>query len=589
METIDVDEVIDIILSDDKLIKYVMKLVRTRMTSQAQEDLFEKITIIDDAIHQVIKEVNLQEILEKIMENKHLLGLPNMSQNENSSFDIDSKNENMQINFQPHFSQNEPSHVATNSPKRMLKTLNKNKLFPNDEPSVEIEAKSKLEINLDSILENDFSYGDSDKQDISTHSLTSRADSEASTVKMMVQPLSSSESEASEIHVQPNNRNTAVNSLLNQTNSLQPSLPLSLSRHTTTVPITQENDREDDHVLCESIENGFNTKKGTIPTDDDAFDIEKELQEYENAIMQGLQPHDNDEEEYDNVQSYSPSHDNEERKAIEEEDYDHVNQDDDLDSGHDHDQYHHHSHHDRHHHSSQSEGNIVNKEDADASDNDDDDDDDSGNDDDDEKDDDDDAEKYDDEYEQEDDDDDNDDHIRHKVQQKPQGKNTTNVMSMDKFFSASHLSYTNDPVYFDFQKFTDMADEQVTGIPVKRVSFSENIIAEVYYRDRVSDQEKPALFYTHEEESQFNEDQLVETEDAERMGLTWNQWVEHTLDEDDEDEANEQHQQFDDYDGHSSYRPNRNWPIYENQQQYHEEDEMEYGDDDDEHENSEAF
>lgn len=68
--------------------------------------------------------------------------------------------------------------------------------------------------------------------------------------------------------------------------------------------------------------------------------------------------------------------------------------------------------------------------------------------------------------------------------------------------------------------------------PPARVQFIPDIVAEIQYRDRVSLAERSVLFYTHEEESQFIRDYNREGERADAMGLTWTDWIGERTDED---------------------------------------------------------
>lgn len=87
------------------------------------------------------------------------------------------------------------------------------------------------------------------------------------------------------------------------------------------------------------------------------------------------------------------------------------------------------------------------------------------------------------------------------------------------------------PVYFDLDRFNEMVDASLgeKPVPKKKVSFRENIITDIYYRDRVTKEEQPLMFYSHEEENQFNEDQYEEAMKAENLGMSWQDWVQEHL------------------------------------------------------------
>lgn len=105
-------------------------------------------------------------------------------------------------------------------------------------------------------------------------------------------------------------------------------------------------------------------------------------------------------------------------------------------------------------------------------------------------------------------------------------------------------------LFFDQDKFDDFVDKQdkESGSdadaskkrkPKRRVSFPDDVVAEVYFREKVAVSERNQLFYSHMEEEQFMRQQGMETNRAEALGMTWMEYMEHRSDEDAEREDDE--------------------------------------------------
>jgi hypothetical protein len=109
------DAVIDIILSDEKLVKYVLKLVKKRLSSEMASDPAWCNKVIDMSIDQVLHEINIMELLRKVAD----------------SYIKPPAEEHEESFLKPHFSVSEPQAVEPTAPRRVVKKLNKqtNNLF----------------------------------------------------------------------------------------------------------------------------------------------------------------------------------------------------------------------------------------------------------------------------------------------------------------------------------------------------------------------------------------------------------------------------------------------------------------------------
>jgi hypothetical protein len=238
-DQVDIEDVVDIVASDEKLFRYIMKLVRHRLPRNMRKDNDWCTKVIDISIQSALQEIRVVDIVKNMMEQRRQqqqefdeieddLLLPqllsdsedersaiapfeeeNDSQSQNSAHKIHAGSENLIVNenldhddssrsslnnsnvddstLRPHFSDNEPSTVSINSPKRILRGLNKYKDLPDSrhpQPSEEIEPVMSLEIETDNLQNRSELNGNSEIDE----SVQSRAESEASTVQIIMKP-----------------------------------------------------------------------------------------------------------------------------------------------------------------------------------------------------------------------------------------------------------------------------------------------------------------------------------------------------------------------------------------------------------------
>lgn len=126
-----VDNIIGIILSDESLLDYVLHLVNKRLSNEMKSDTTWRNQVIDLSIEQVLREVNVGELISAISGNKHLQTASDRSNNRKSR-DVAAEPELLK----PHFSSTEPHAATIMSPRRMVKELNKNKLPHQDDSPV---------------------------------------------------------------------------------------------------------------------------------------------------------------------------------------------------------------------------------------------------------------------------------------------------------------------------------------------------------------------------------------------------------------------------------------------------------------------
>lgn len=191
----DVDSILHVIMSDEKLWQYVMRVVRSRLRTAKTipSDMF--IEVIDKSIDQAFDEVNIIDILRsnikfikahmKAFKASSLSAAPSSSAvTDSTAEDIAGIGDDADEDFVlPPFSSSEPHAASNSSPKRLLKMLNKNKPPPSSpEAPVPSSQRSSLEIEIDHTSPDDNLHGDSN------HNLSAQSigESEASTVKMMV-------------------------------------------------------------------------------------------------------------------------------------------------------------------------------------------------------------------------------------------------------------------------------------------------------------------------------------------------------------------------------------------------------------------
>lgn len=111
--------IIDTVLSDDKLVQYVISLVSRRLTAEMQSDAEWCNTVIDLSIDQVLNQVDVFEILKQLNETPQIKKSSHKNRENNNTDNNES--------FRPTFSSTEPKSVVSSSPRRVVKQLNKKK------------------------------------------------------------------------------------------------------------------------------------------------------------------------------------------------------------------------------------------------------------------------------------------------------------------------------------------------------------------------------------------------------------------------------------------------------------------------------
>ncbi len=132
----------------------------------------------------------------------------------------------------------------------------------------------------------------------------------------------------------------------------------------------------------------------------------------------------------------------------------------------------------------------------------------------------------------------------------------SNQIDTDEFKYLKDLEDPNSPnprpgkpLYFDQGQFDSEVDCIIAGKPLRHVKFSSNVVSEVFFREKTSPSEKTTLFYTHEEEGNFCAAQSREYSKADALGLTWMEYMNQRNDDDAnlEDDNCEQEDYQDDY------------------------------------------
>lgn len=555
METsIDMDEVVDLIVSDEKLFKYVLKIVKHRLPAKVRKDPDWCIKVIDLTIEHVLKEVHVTDIVQSILKSyQSQLIQPELK---NGHF------ENPQSqSFRPAFSSSEPVQVLDNSPKKVVKAMNRNKSLPSgehSEPSFEILPQGPLTIQVENRQE--FSFGPSDVGDMTQD--VSRNESEASTVQMVVNSMnnnhdgieeskstggsikSSKHSSSSnneygghinntwwspdeETHVtiddspeprQPqkwyNNNNNdyrppSVYDTINKeedgnddgnvlTGSLEsePALP-TVSRGTNKHNLNDQSS-SGEILLRESDDAPFGSRSSPSSAQEDDDDESRSHDEggdhdnvtdWEQVVLKGMQRDRDNEEAEDQVRREVTADGEDDR--VDDDDNESVHSDESGDS------------------------NNYDQEDFDTS------------------------------------------AVQSSPDKSQQARQSFMTYASDSPSPPLHkpkgpIASSNQPLYFDQKLFDDAVDAEITGKPIRRVSFNDTIVSEVFYRDRVTEHEKPDMFYTHEEENRFTLAQSREYEEAERLGMTWLEYMDNRAENEDhfdDLDAEEAVYEFDDDDG----------------------------------------
>lgn len=117
-----VDNIVNLILSDESLVDYVVHLVKKRLTKEARTDTTWCNQVIDLSIEEVLSEVNIGELIDTISKT-----VPHSTSAKSNIRKSRASNEEPEL-LKPQFSSTEPHAASIVSPRRMLKELNKNKL-----------------------------------------------------------------------------------------------------------------------------------------------------------------------------------------------------------------------------------------------------------------------------------------------------------------------------------------------------------------------------------------------------------------------------------------------------------------------------
>lgn len=220
--SIDLDQIIETIISDEKLFQYVMKLVKNRITPRDMHDPIFLRHIIDAAIETAIEQIQVVDIVKNLLQEQQaqndqqqLQYSTNQSQNyyngttksyangqysHQLALDIGDQDESVErlrgeSNFsendlfvKPNYSEKEPEPINTQTVKRTLHQLNKNKppLATKKDISQNIPAQP---LSIATEFRGDFSVGDSDRN--SFLSVDTARESNASTVQITL-PLDKS-------------------------------------------------------------------------------------------------------------------------------------------------------------------------------------------------------------------------------------------------------------------------------------------------------------------------------------------------------------------------------------------------------------
>jgi len=155
-----VNNVIDIIMSDEKLIGYVRALVSKRLTKEMRDDPDWCNQVVDLSIEQVLEDVDIVQLINNICGTSSLK-IKNGSKNNKKERKVSKSVESDLIT--PPFSATEPHAVANTSPRRVVKEMNKKKsveLPPTSGSSTQFLKKAlthKLELDRSASVESNAS------------------------------------------------------------------------------------------------------------------------------------------------------------------------------------------------------------------------------------------------------------------------------------------------------------------------------------------------------------------------------------------------------------------------------------------------
>jgi hypothetical protein len=107
-------------------------------------------------------------------------------------------------------------------------------------------------------------------------------------------------------------------------------------------------------------------------------------------------------------------------------------------------------------------------------------------------------------------------------------------------------------MFFDQEKYDDTVDLTLGNSVRKHVKFLESVVEDVYYYERANSVEAKDMYYSHEELDRFDMHYRKEDSIAERMGLSWMEWKNQQPDEEeisfsDSDDDDENQNDHDDY------------------------------------------
>lgn len=108
------------------------------------------------------------------------------------------------------------------------------------------------------------------------------------------------------------------------------------------------------------------------------------------------------------------------------------------------------------------------------------------------------------------------------------------------------------PVFFDHSKFEAEVDRAAAGKkgPSRNVRFQDQLVDQVWYRDRLNSAEKKDMFYTAEQENEFTNEQNKEFIIAERLGMSWSDWI---YEKSEDEMKKEEKEVFGDLDNENEY------------------------------------
>jgi hypothetical protein len=134
---------------------------------------------------------------------------------------------------------------------------------------------------------------------------------------------------------------------------------------------------------------------------------------------------------------------------------------------------------------------------------------------------------------------------------------TTTFPSVHNYLSTnydplkSNTTHSNI-IFFDQDKYDDTVDQTLGNSIRKHVNFLDSIVEDVYYYERANSVEAKDMYYSHEELDRFDMHYRKEDSIAERMGLSWMEWKNQQPDEEeisfsDSDIDNDDNERDDDY------------------------------------------